>query len=89
MPSDFEVAYRGLEVVHAANLATGHRFLEWGSGIGVVACLATYLGFDAIGIEIESPLAVEELVEVPPDHGARQRVLDRRRIRRLLLDDLR
>ena len=56
VPSDFEVAYRGLVAVHAANLATGRRFLEWGSGIGVVACLATQLGFDAIGIEIESPL---------------------------------
>lgn len=56
VPSDFEVAYRGLEAVHAANLATGRRFLEWGSGIGVVACLAAQLGFDAIGIEIEEPL---------------------------------
>jgi hypothetical protein len=56
VPSDFEVAYRGLQAVHTANLATGRRFLEWGSGIGVVACLAAQLGFDAIGIEIESPL---------------------------------
>jgi hypothetical protein len=56
VPSDFEVAYRGLRALHAANLATGNRFLEWGSGIGVVACLATQLGYDAIGIEIEEPL---------------------------------
>ena len=56
VPSDFEVAYRSLEAVHSANLATGRRFLEWGSGIGVVACLAAQLGFDAIGIEIEEPL---------------------------------
>src|SRR6185295_2374882 len=32
------------------------RFLEWGSGIGTVACLAAQLGFDSIGIEIEPPL---------------------------------
>src|SRR4051794_30608329 len=53
VPSDFELAYRALAAINSANLATGHRFLEWGSGIGVVACLATRLGFDAIGIEIE------------------------------------
>ena len=56
VPSNFEVVYQGLAAVAASNLATGHRFLEWGSGIGVVACLATQLGFDAVGIEIESPL---------------------------------
>ncbi len=56
VPSNFEVAYHALAAIDTANLATGHRFLEWGSGIGVVACLATQLGYDAIGIEIESPL---------------------------------
>ena len=56
VPSDFELAYHALAAIQSANLATGRRFLEWGSGIGVVACLATQLGFDAIGIEIEAPL---------------------------------
>jgi hypothetical protein len=56
VPSDFELAYRALAAVKQANLSTGQRFLEWGSGIGVVACLATQLGFDSIGIEIERPL---------------------------------
>jgi predicted O-methyltransferase YrrM len=68
VPSDFEVAYRGLAAVHAANLATGRRFLEWGSGIGVVACLAAQLGFDAIGIEIEGPL-VEIADDLANAHG--------------------
>ena len=40
----------------AANLATGRRFIEWGSGIGVVTCLAACVGFDAVGIEIEPKL---------------------------------
>jgi predicted O-methyltransferase YrrM len=65
VPSDFELAFRALSAIHTANLATGHRFLEWGSGIGVVACLATQLGYDAIGIEIESPL-----VEIANDLAA-------------------
>jgi hypothetical protein len=56
VPSDFEMVYRALAAVNAANLTTGRRFLEWGSGIGVITCLATQLGFDSVGIEIEQPL---------------------------------
>jgi|tagenome__1003787_1003787.scaffolds.fasta_scaffold20577059_1 predicted O-methyltransferase YrrM len=56
VPSDFVLVYQALAAVQSANLATGRRFLEWGSGIGVVACLATKLGFNSIGIEIEQPL---------------------------------
>ncbi len=54
--SDFALVYRALAAIQAAHLATGRRFAEWGSGIGVIACLATQLGFDAVGIEIERPL---------------------------------
>ncbi len=67
VPSDFELVYRALAAIQAANLATGRRFLEWGSGIGVVACLATRLGFDAVGIEIEPPL-VEIADDLAADH---------------------
>ncbi len=56
VPSDFEQVYRALAWINDAQLAAGRRFLEWGSGIGVVACLAAEVGFDSIGIEIESPL---------------------------------
>jgi hypothetical protein len=56
VPSDFELVYRALAAIKNANLATGRRFLEWGSGIGVVTCLAVWLGFDAAGIEIEPKL---------------------------------
>ena len=31
-------------------------FLEWGSGLGVVAIMAAEIGFDAYGIEIEPEL---------------------------------
>jgi hypothetical protein len=65
VPSDFELVYRALAAVDAANLTTGRRFLEWGSGIGVITCLATQLGFDSVGIEIEQPLVdlAEQLAE--------------------------
>jgi predicted O-methyltransferase YrrM len=56
VPSDFPTVYHSLAALAELNLASGHRFLEWGSGAGVVACLAAMLGFDAIGIEIEPEL---------------------------------
>jgi SAM-dependent methyltransferase len=68
VPSDFEQVYYALAWIDASQLAAGHRFLEWGSGIGVVACLAAELGFDAIGIEIEPPL-VEIAESFAADHA--------------------
>jgi hypothetical protein len=56
VPSDFERAYGALRAVAAADLAPGRRFCEWGSGFGVVACLAAFLDFDAWGIEVEPEL---------------------------------
>lgn len=56
VPSDFELVYRALVAIKSGNLTTGRRFLEWGSGIGVVACLGVYAGFDSAGIEIEPRL---------------------------------
>ena len=65
VPSDFALVYRGLRAIQIANLATGRRFLEWGSGLGVVTCLAVSVGFDAAGIEIEPKLVrlAEELAK--------------------------
>jgi predicted O-methyltransferase YrrM len=68
VPSNFELAYGALAEIEAANLATGRRFIEWGSGIGVVACLASCVGFDAVGIEIE-PKLVAIANEIAGDHG--------------------
>ena len=68
VPSDFEPVYRALAWVQDAHLATGRRFLEWGSGIGAVTCLAALAGFDAIGIEIEPPL-VEIAESLAQDHA--------------------
>jgi hypothetical protein len=54
--SDFTRVYAGLCGLEAAGLARGRYFCEWGSGFGVVACLAAMLGFDAWGIEVRSDL---------------------------------
>jgi len=67
VPSNFELAYRALAEIQAANLATGRRFIEWGSGIGIVTCLASLVGFDAVGIEIE-PKLVEMARTIAREH---------------------
>jgi hypothetical protein len=56
VPSDYPGAYLVLKGVLAAGQARGLRFCEWGSGFGVVTCLAAELGFDACGIETDAEL---------------------------------
>jgi hypothetical protein len=68
VPSDFELAYHGLVTIKSDHLATGRRLLEWGSGFGVVTCLAVLVGFDAVGIEIEPPL-VHVAESLAREHG--------------------
>jgi hypothetical protein len=50
-----EVFY-GLLFIKQQQLATGNTFCEWGSGLGTAAGLASLLGFDAIGYELEASL---------------------------------
>lgn len=54
--SDYPRVYQALRSLESANLMHGKLFCEWGSGFGAVACLATMLGYDAVGVEIESDL---------------------------------
>lgn len=68
VPSDFVEAYHALGVVEVLSLAPGRRFVEWGSGVGVVTCLASMMGMDAIGIEIEPDL-VEIAEALAEDHN--------------------
>jgi hypothetical protein len=56
VPSDFPRAYGILRALMESGAAPGPLFCEWGSGFGVIACLAAMLGFDAHGIEIEVDL---------------------------------
>ncbi len=59
VPSDFVSVYAALEALQTSDLAPGRWFCEWGSGMGVVACLAALLCFDAWGIEIDATLVSE------------------------------
>lgn len=56
VPSDFRLGYAALELIRDRHLAPDMTMCEWGSGFGVIACLATQLGYDACGIEIERDL---------------------------------
>lgn len=69
VPSDFALVYRALRYVADQQLAAGGQFCEWGSGAGVVTCLAAMVGFEACGIEFES-----ELVELATRLAAQHRV---------------
>ncbi len=67
VPSDFSRVYTALLELCQRDLATGDMFCEWGSGMGIVAMLASMFDFDAFGIEIE-PALVEEAERLADDH---------------------
>jgi hypothetical protein len=54
--SDFGPVYGALCQVEGAGGLAGRWFCEWGSGLGVVSCLAATLGLDAWGIEAQPEL---------------------------------
>jgi hypothetical protein len=71
IPSDHERVVRGLRSLRASEPDL-RRFLEWGSGLGIVAVAASLLGYDAHGIEWDDAmvaaaeqLAAQHRVRVP------------------------
>lgn len=66
--SDFRMVYRTLDRVIEQRLAPGPTFCEWGCGFGVVAGLASLLGLEACGIEIEHGL-VQHGLRLIEEHG--------------------
>ncbi|AMV35588.1 hypothetical protein VN12_26080 [Pirellula sp. SH-Sr6A] len=58
---DFRDVWRSLSAVTEQRLATGNTFVEWGCGFGVVTGLASYLGWESVGIEAE-PFLVQQAV---------------------------
>lgn len=56
VPSDFVAVYKTLRALRDTGFSPNNSFCEWGSGFGVVSCLASMLGFHASGIEIDRVL---------------------------------
>lgn len=57
VPCDYEAAYHCLRALSDSYLLCGNRFCEWGSGLGVVASLASFVGFESYGIERDVEVA--------------------------------
>lgn len=57
--------FAALKHVRDEGLAYGDRFIEWGSGFGLASSMASMLGFEATGIELEEGLVkiAEKLAE--------------------------
>lgn len=66
--SDYRLTYHALHALTDSDQVTGDRFCEWGSGFGVVACVAAMLGFNACGVEIEGIL-VDGAQQLADDFG--------------------
>ena len=56
VPSNYLAVYRCLKAVYDAELLSGDRFCEWGSGVSVVASLAAMVGYESFGIEYDVDL---------------------------------
>ncbi|MBX9929285.1 MAG: hypothetical protein K2X99_10260 [Gemmatimonadaceae bacterium] len=52
IPADFQVVLESL----LEHYRPGARFLEWGSGMGVITILADLVGYEASGIELDASL---------------------------------
>ncbi len=60
IPSDARYAFQVLQwLLRTGALAKGAAFLEWGSGQGLAAILASLLGLDAAGVENDEHLVRE------------------------------
>jgi hypothetical protein len=68
VPSNYIAAYELLRGFSETTSLRGRQFCEWGSGFGVVTCLAAMLDFNACGIEIERML-VDEARSLADDFG--------------------
>ena len=75
IPSDSELLYAALASITNQDLPLGRVYCEWGSGMGLGTCIATLLGYEAFGIEIE-PSLVDLSRELAEESGIGVRILE-------------
>jgi|TARA_B110000116_G_scaffold271826_1_gene293870 hypothetical protein len=56
IPCNDELLYHWLSAIKDSDLCLDKVYCEWGSGYGVGTCLASLLGYESYGIEIEPSL---------------------------------
>lgn len=60
IPGDYRYAFQVLQwLLRIRAVPRGAAFLEWGSGLGMVAILAALLGYEAAGVELDEALVRE------------------------------
>lgn len=57
LPSKAEIVYAAIVYLKESVHIRGNVFCEWGCGFGIATCMASLIGFEAYGIEIEEELA--------------------------------
>ena len=65
--TDGAVAWRFLQAGLSCHVSESATFCEWGSGVGIVSCMARLLGWKSTGLEIE-PRLVEISSELARRH---------------------
>ena len=74
-PGDARCAFLTIQwLLRKGLLGKGAKFLEWGSGQGMVSILASFLGCEAVGVEIDKRLAAES-AEMAARYGSRARFI--------------
>lgn len=56
LPSNPTTVYRAINTLKESGHLRGNTFCEWGSGFGIATCMASLMGFEAYGIELEDGL---------------------------------
>jgi SAM-dependent methyltransferase len=75
LPSDAWLFHRGLAEVSKRGLALGEVFCELGSGFGIATGIASLLGYDAYGVEIE-PELVERSSALADEMGVGSTIIE-------------
>jgi len=68
LPSNPAIIYAAIVSLKKAGYLRGATFCEWGCGFGIATCMASLLGFEAYGIEIETEIA-EFAVQLASDQN--------------------
>ena len=76
IPCNDKLLYHWLSAIKGSDLCLGKVYCEWGSGYGVGTCLASLLGYESYGIEIE-PSLIEESKKLAEDSNIPVTIIQR------------